>query len=446
VIFPLRLKLALFTSALLVAGIGIVSALMVDLSRSALEEEARKRGESLVKNLSRNARDPVLLEDDVVIAKLLETVSAEAEVIAARVIDPEGRPIASSREEGIATYDRLVEQDGTRSRVAHGRLIVASGMTFQEVDLGEVQIVLDLDALTAPVIARARRDLLLVSGGLLGVGLLIAFGASTSLTRPLRRLRTAVRALASGDLAARVAPTTRDEVGDLARAFNEMGESLTQKRRIETAFRRYVSDHVLKEVLDKPDAISLRGEMREITVLFIDIRRFSRLAEQIVPELLVAFLNESFELITNRLLDHGGTVDKYIGDAILAYFGAPIESPDHPQRAVAAAIAIQRGVRERNLKRETLGQPFIRLDIGIAIHTGSVVVGNIGSELKMDYTAIGEPVNVTNRLQKLAEPGWILVTDEVAERISDVVNLAGLGARTIEGREEPINVHRVEYT
>ena len=286
----------------------------------------------------------------------------------------------------------------------------------------------------------------MVSGGLLGVGLLIAFGASTSLTRPLRRLRTAVRALASGDLAARVAPTTRDEVGDLARAFNEMGESLTQKRRIETAFRRYVSDHVLKEVLDKPDAISLRGEMREITVLFIDIRRFSRLAEQIVPELLVAFLNESFELITNRLLDHGGTVDKYIGDAILAYFGAPIESPDHPQRAVAAAIAIQRGVRERNLKRETLGQPFIRLDIGIAIHTGSVVVGNIGSELKMDYTAIGEPVNVTNRLQKLAEPGWILVTDEVAERISDVVNLAGLGARTIEGREEPINVHRVEYT
>jgi adenylate cyclase len=225
-----------------------------------------------------------------------------------------------------------------------------------------------------------------------------------------------------------------------------MGESLTQKRRIETAFRRYVSDHVLKEVVAKPDAISLRGEMREITVLFIDIRGFSQLAEQIVPELLVAFLNESFELITNRLLDHGGTVDKYIGDAILAYFGAPIESPDHPQRAVAAAIAIQRAVRERNLKRETLGQPFIRLDIGIAIHTGSVVVGNIGSELKMDYTAIGEPVNVTNRLQKLAEPGWILVTDEVAERISDVVSLAGLGPRQIEGREEPINVHRVEYT
>jgi hypothetical protein len=212
VIFPLRLKLALFTSALLIAGIGIVSVLMVDLSRSALEEEARKRGESLVKNLSRNARDPVLLEDDVVIAKLLETVSAEAEVIAARVIDPEGRPIASSREERIATYDRLVKKDEVRSRVAHGRLIVASGMTFQEVDLGEVQIVLDLDALTAPVIARARRDLLLASGGLLGVGLLIVprFGRSPAATlRRASRRRRATRSESSRGRSTRWARVSR---------------------------------------------------------------------------------------------------------------------------------------------------------------------------------------------------------------------------------------------
>jgi class 3 adenylate cyclase len=445
VIFPLRLKLALFTSALLVAGIGIVSWQMMDLSRAALEEEARKRGESLASNLSRNARDPVLLDDDVVIAKLLETVSSEAEVIAVRVLDPQGGLIASSREEGPAPHDRLAPEDGTRSQVKDGRLTIASRMTFRDVDLGEVQIELDLDALTAPVIARAQANLLLFSGGLLVVGLLIAFGASASLTRPLRRLRGAVRALADGDLSTRVAPTTRDEVGELTRAFNEMGERLTEKRRIETAFRRYVSDHVLREVVDRPDAISLHGEMREITVLFIDIRRFSRLADQIGPRRVVAFLNESFELITNRLLDHGGTVDKYIGDAILAYFGAPIESPDHPQRAVAAAIAIQRAVRERNLKCETLGQPFVRLDIGIAIHSGSVVVGNIGSELKMDYTAIGDPVNVANRLQKFAAAGWILVTDEVAERIPGVVNLSPLGPRRIEGKDEPINVHRVEY-
>ena len=106
-IFPLRLKLALFTSALLVAGIGTVSALMLDLSRTALEGEARKRGETLASNLSRNARDPVLLEDDIVLAKLLETVSVESEVVAARILDPEGRPIASFPEGSPARHERL---------------------------------------------------------------------------------------------------------------------------------------------------------------------------------------------------------------------------------------------------------------------------------------------------------------------------------------------------
>jgi HAMP domain-containing protein len=228
VIFPLRLKLALLTSVLLVCGIGIVSAVMLDLSRTALEDEARKRGESLASNLSRNVRDPVLLQDDVVLAKLLETASAESEVVAVRVLDPRGRPIASSREGSSALHDRLARDGATRSRVAHGRLIVASGMIFSGVDLGEVQIVLDLEALTAPVIARARRDLLLVSGGLLLVGLLIAVGASASLTRPLRSLRNAVRALAAGDLSARVAPRTRDEVGELATCYRRSSPDRTR--------------------------------------------------------------------------------------------------------------------------------------------------------------------------------------------------------------------------
>jgi class 3 adenylate cyclase len=443
VIFPLRLKLALFTSALLVAGIGTVSALMLDLSRTALEGEARKRGETLASNLSRNARDPVLLEDDIVLAKLLETVSVESEVVAARILDPEGRPIASFPEGSPARHDRLADDGSTHSRVAHGRLIVASAMSFRNVDLGEAQIVLDLDALLAPVIARARRDLMLASGGLLFAGVLIAFLASASLTRPLRRLRTAFNLLRDGDLSAHVEPSTRDEVGELARAFNEMRQHLAQKNRVETAFRRYVSEHVLREVLADPDAIALHGEMREVTVLFVDIRQFSRLAERVGPERTVAFLNESFELITNCLLSHGGTVDKYIGDAILAYFGAPVESSDHPQRAIAAAKAIQEAVHEHNAKGEALGEDFLRLDIGIAIHTGYVVVGNIGSELKMDYTAIGEPVNVANRLQKLARRGWILVTDEVAERVRSVVELESLGLHKIEGKDDPIGVHRV---
>jgi adenylate cyclase len=340
---------------------------------------------------------------------------------------------------------RLTERETLVAQLVGGDLLISSRITFSKKNIGEAQIILNLDGLIAPLVARARRDVALASGGLLLIGVLLAISISARTTRPLQRLRLAVNALAAGDLSARVKPTTRDEVADLTRAFNEMSESLSQKQRVETAFRRYVSDHVLREVLDSPESVTLQGERREITVLFIDIRNFTRLTGRIGPERLVSFLNEAFDLITSRLLDHGATVDKYIGDAILAYLGAPIDTPDHPERAVAAAIAIQRSVDERNRKQEATEEEFVRLDLGIGIHTGPVVVGNIGSELKMDYTAIGDPVNVANRIQQFARPGEILVTTDVAGRLGSRLKRESLGPKQLPGRDAPVEIHRVLY-
>jgi class 3 adenylate cyclase len=322
---------------------------------------------------------------------------------------------------------------------------VAARMTYRDLDIGEAQVVLDVAAVTRRVIRAARRQVLVAAGILLGVGLSIAFVVSGMVSRPLRRLRLAVNALAAGDLSARVEPSSRDEIGVLARAFNEMSESLGEKRRIETAFRRYVSDHVLREVIDSPESIHLKGELREVSVIYLDIRKFTRLTGTIGPERTVAFLNECFDLITGRLLEHGATVDKYIGDAILSYLGAPIETDDHAQRAVAAAIAVQRAIHERNRRCEATGQPFVRLEVGIGIHTGPVVVGNIGSELKMDYTAIGEPVNVANRLQSLAGPGQIKITGEVRARLGELIDVKPEGTRMLEGVDHPIEVFEVLY-
>jgi class 3 adenylate cyclase len=444
-IVPLRLKLALLTSLLLLAGIGTVSALVLERARDALIVEAEKRAVSLARHLARNARDPVLLEDDLVVAKLVDGAAQEAEVLAARIIDTNGALVASSRTSDADAHARLTTESRRATQRQGNRLVVGERMTFKDVDVGEAQVVIDLDALIAPVLTRARRDLLLASGGLLSIGILIAFAASTRVTRPLQRLRVAVNALAAGDLAARVEPSGRDEVSDLTRAFNEMGQSLSQKRKVETAFRRYVSDHVLRQVLDRPDEIALHGESREVSVVFIDIRNYTRLSDALGPERIVAFLNEAFEMITARLLDHGATVDKYLGDAVLAYFGAPIESSDHVQRAVAAAISVQRSVDERNRKLEARGEPFVPLNVGIGIATGRVVVGNIGSELKMDYTAIGEPVNVANRLQKLAGAGGIFATEAVARRLDGLVATESVGLRRIEGYDDPVELFKVPY-
>ena len=448
-IFPLRVKLALLASILLVGGIGTVSLLLLERSSEALETEARKRGRFIASSLARNAREPVLLQDDLVLSGLLGTVANESEVLVARVLDKSGAVLASSLEtesrQQLRLTDGLLSDIPTAVNSQGGQLLIASRISFGDVDLGEAQVVLDLDAIVGQVLSRARRGVLLASGALLVLGIGIAFALSGRITRPLQRLHAAVQALAAGDTSSQVAVTSRDEVGALTEAFNDMSRSLSEKRRIETAFRRYVSDHVLQQVVDRPESIQLLGERRVVTLLFIDIRRFSELANAIGPEPLVAWLNEAFELITSRLLEHGATVDQYLGDAILAYFGAPIEIPDHAERAIASAIAIQRSIEERNAKCESSGSPFHQLDVGIGIQTGPVVLGNIGSELKMNYTAIGDAVNVSNRLQAMAGPGEIMVTEDVQRRLGDRVRLDDLGPRKVKGREEPVRVYSVPY-
>jgi adenylate cyclase len=444
-LFPLRLKLSLLTSVLLIGTIGTVSVLVIDRFTEAIEVQARERVQFMAVNLAENARDAMLAQEELVLDQLLRSVAQQPGVVVARLVDKKGDVVSSSLLTERGRFGRLAVERPVAIAQQGETILVTARMRFSSVDIGEAQVELDLGSIIGPVVARTRRDIIVASGALLALGMLIAVTLSARITHPLRRLRVAVNALAAGDTSAQVPVTTRDEVADLTAAFNEMSRNLHEKKRVEIAFRRYVSDHVLREVLEAPEAVQLHGERREITVVFIDIRKFSRLTNTIGPERLVAYLNSALELITNRLLQHGATVDKYLGDAVLAYFGAPIEAPDHPQRAVACAIAIQRAVRERNLKLEATGQPFERLDVGIGIQTGEVVVGNIGSELKMDYTAIGDAVNVASRLQSLAGPGEILLTAEVHARVRDMVQVERLGWRNLDGREQPVDVYRASH-
>jgi class 3 adenylate cyclase len=230
-------------------------------------------------------------------------------------------------------------------------------------------------------------------------------------------------------------------VGELTAAFNEMGESLQQKARIQQAFGRYASDWVLQTLLESPEGAELKGVERDVTVLFADIRGFTRLSEGLEPADVVALLNDVFQLVSDRILARGGTIDKFIGDSVMAYFGAPVPSTDHPVAAVSAAVDIARAVEERNAKLEPGEHP---VGVGIGIHTGAVVVGNIGSDRRTDFTAIGDSVNVAARLEKLARAGEILVSEAVQRRVRGSHRLRFEGERQLSGRQEPVHVYSVD--
>ena len=445
----LQMKFSALVVALLLGACVGLAWIATQHERSALESEVEKRGEALAENLARNAREPLLAGeelDQLTLDRLVQAVGRGEGVVGARVLDREGRVVASldGSERGVPGT-RLVRAAGAASELhsarVGGRLVVASPVVFSDVLVGEAQVVLDLRALVGPVLRSSRRQLALVAVGVIAFGMVAGVVFVAFLVGPLRRLRAAVERLTAGDLTVRIPPTSRDEVGELARAFNEMGESLQQKERIQHAFGRYVSEHVLNQLLQSTEGgDELGGAEREVTIVFIDIRGFTRLSEGMKARDVVSMLNRFFQLASDRILARGGTIDKYIGDSVMAYFGAPVPQPDHALRAVASAMDILREAA-RNERSPGLG---LAAQIGIGIHTGVVVVGSIGSDRRMDFTAIGDAVNVAHRLEKLAAPGEILVSEAVQRRVRGAVRLRFEGERQLSGRQEPVHVYAVE--
>ena len=261
--------------------------------------------------------------------------------------------------------------------------------------------------------------------------LLMGLTLARRITAPLLALVQANRRVSAGDLDVYVAPSTADETGMLTGSFNEMVAGLRERERVKDTFGKYMSKEVTEYLLQ--GEVKLGGESREISVLISDIRSFTTLSEGLPPEDLVAFLNEYFSRMAACVLLNKGRVDKYMGDAILASFGAPIPYPDHAERAVRAALMMREALAEFDKELEAQGRKPIR--IGIGVNTGTVIVGNIGSEERLEYTIIGEVVNATQRTEDLTkEFAWdILITDSTYEQCKDVIEVGEPHLVTLRG-------------
>jgi len=458
-VISLQVKFSALVVTLLVVACTGLALIATQHERRALEAEVEKRGRALASNLAGAAKEPLLAVDqgdfdrELLLERLIREVGDSEGVVAVRLLDRDGRVVASldPGERGDEGASLAGHPDAPGDAAWIGRdaaeLRVAAPVYYSDVLVGEAQVAFDLRVLVDPVVRSTRRQLAAVAALVLVLGVLAGLGFVALLVGPLRRLRVGVERLASGDVSVRVPPTTRDEVGELTRAFNEMGDSLEQKQRIQKAFGRYVDDYVLNQLLESADDEKQAGIEREVTVLFVDIRQFTRLSEGMAAHNVVGLLNEVFQLISDIILGRGGTIDKFIGDSVMAYFGAPVPHADHALRAVTAATDIARSIERRSAHLRALGpgaSTRVPVSIGIGIHTGVVVVGNIGSDRRTDFTAIGDAVNVAHRLEKLARRGEILVSEAVQRRVRGAVQLRFEGERQLSGREEPVHVYSVE--
>ena len=217
-----------------------------------------------------------------------------------------------------------------------------------------------------------------------------------------------------------------------------------ERKAIEKLFSRYVSPNIAKELLARPEFVQLGGRRKILSILFADIRGFTALSERLPPETVSGLLNEYFTRMTGVLFEFDGTLDKFIGDAILAFFGDPVEQADHPSRALACAVAMQERAAELREQFASQGKPA--LHIGVAVHTGPVVVGNNGARDNFDYTVIGDTVNLASRLQGLSTRDDVITTERTTEHIRDFKDHYAyeiLPPVQVKGKSEPVAVTRV---
>jgi len=220
-------------------------------------------------------------------------------------------------------------------------------------------------------------------------------------------------------------------------------ERLAKEEVARANYSRFLPEYVVKQLLEHPDSFKLGGVLQTITILFADIRGFTRISEHAPPEKIVQLLNRYFSAMTDIIFAHGGTLDKYLGDGLMALFGAPTVTPKDAANALSAAVAMQR--RMLTINDELHEEGFPEIGIGIGLHTGEVTVGYIGSERRSEYTAIGDTVNTASRLESNAKGGEILVSEVTANAAQSRYKLVPRDAISVKNREQPVPLLEVEW-
>jgi class 3 adenylate cyclase len=344
-------------------------------------------------------------------------------------------PMRWTFEDGVARYTEIYTNARGTWITAVAPILDRAGRPAAVVNVDyPVEIYLDR-------LQELRRTIFLASGlGAVGT-LLLGFLVARRLTRPIRALTQGVMRVAAGNLSDAVPVRSKDEVGQLTRAFNQMLEGLRQRDFIRSAFGRYVSPEVAQALLESPEGLRFGGEKRIVTVLMSDLRGYTRFAERGEPTMVMEVLNGFLGRMTDIIIEHGGTINEFIGDAIFAVFGAPVEHLDHAERAAACALAMQHAMADINRNHATTGQP--QFEMGIGLNTGEAVVGNIGSEQRAKYAVVGSAVNVAARVEGATVGGQVFITEATHGQIAQLAEVAEPILLDAKGLSEPLKLYEL---
>lgn len=445
----IRFKLSLIVGVALTVVVFIISVITVQRQENQLKVQTDILGRNIVQNLADVARENLLLGSSAIVqehvvnivrrqipgVEMLAVVDRNRKIVAHSVVDSVNRSLSEEAWEEVATGDSLTKLE------TEDFLQYVEPIFVRKVDVrGESKILVGVawigfskEVLLAPI-EEMKRTIIIISSIVTVAAIVIVFLLAGKIVQIIVALSEAARLVGLGHLQVKVDTRIKDELGVLASEFNLMVRQIREK----TEMEKFVSRAIVEMLAEGKEA-TLGGTRRVITIMFTDIRNFTSMSETLWPEEVVELLNTYLDVQTKTIQEHRGVVDKFLGDGIMALFAGK----DMAENAVAAAIEIQRRIAQLNLERQRRNE--INLAVGIGITTGRAVLGSIGSRERMDYTVIGDTVNLASRLCGAAAANEILVIEDVVARLNGKFNVSSATSISVKGKKDLVRVYQVQY-
>ncbi len=422
---PVVYKIVLLITGLIVLCSSALSGILVYGQARIMEDEINDFGNTIVSHLARSVQEPLLAEDKLAMGVLVSSLTTGHSVIGTEILSPAGDRLvgsglspfgseAASLKISPAEIIRQAEsiqhwpwQLTISSAIQVSVVSFISPIKYEDVTAGYALVTFSQKALDRSL-EKAISSIAITTVLIIFFGIIMAYFLSKRISMPVLHFMKAIEAFGQGDYNYRFDERRRDEIGQLMTAFDHMAEGMTQKVQVERALDRYLSPQIAKQVINNLDSIKLGGKRIVGSVLFADIVGFTKMSESMDPEDLAAILNRFFSLITWAGELNLGTVDKFMGDCVMLVFGALDEDEEHAFHAATCGLLIRRLVDHENERRVAEG--LLPIDFRVGLNAGSMLAGNMGSKEKMEYTVVGDTVNLASRLCSIADAKQIVVS------------------------------------
>ena len=420
---------------LIVTGMLALGGLIIRDQNKLFETQMHSYAKILIYQLSASATESYLTSDTLDMNVLVKHLSKFPEIMGIAFYSDEKQPLSY---EGSVPATVLFPKTATEIKTQHWNfntsdimilnnqahkspkrtqaslLSYIGSINYEDVTIGYVLLTLDQSLFTQARL-KTLYTIILTTIVLILLTILFAFVLGKRLSRPIEQLVDASKAISRGNYKIRFNERRNDEFGVLMHSLNIMAEGLLHKETVEQAFSRYVSPKVAHEVLNNLESVNLGGQQIDASVLFVDIIGYTKMSQTMQPDEITAMLNEFFSHIAQAAQIYGGHVDKYIGDCAMLVFGVPKHDEHHPYQAISCALLIQRIIDSLNKQRQSKQQ--IPINFHIAANSGLMLAGNMGSQQRMEYTVIGDAVNLASRIASCAHNNEVVIPETMLNRL-----------------------------